>query len=138
MKSLTVVLAVLLGGCDSMPWARGPEVSGPTCTATCDAHLTQCREVVFAGFPQRGAIECPAEHNNCLRVCAKRHPDVLTSASAPTTGPAKMPTNASAAPGSPASMSREQRLRELRHLYEEGLITEDVYKERQKAILSEP
>ena len=34
--------------------------------------------------------------------------------------------------------SKEERLRELKHLYEEGLVSDDVYKERQKAILSEP
>jgi hypothetical protein len=37
-----------------------------------------------------------------------------------------------------AVSSREQRLRELKHLHDEGLVSDDVYKDRQKAILSEP
>jgi hypothetical protein len=37
-----------------------------------------------------------------------------------------------------AVSSKEARLRELKHLYDEGLVTDDVYKDRQKAILSEP
>jgi hypothetical protein len=37
-----------------------------------------------------------------------------------------------------AVSSKEARLRELKHLYDEGLVTDDVYKERQMAILSEP
>jgi hypothetical protein len=34
--------------------------------------------------------------------------------------------------------SKEARLKELKHFYEEGLVSDDVYKERQRAILSEP
>jgi hypothetical protein len=37
-----------------------------------------------------------------------------------------------------AVSSKEARLRELKHLYDEGLVTDDVYRDRQKAILSEP
>ena len=138
MKSLTAAFALLLTSCDSMPWTRGPEVSGLACTAACDAHFTQCQEVLFAGFAERGAIECPAEHKSCLRVCADRHPDVRTGAAVSATGPAKMPTGVTGPGYSPAATSREERLRELKHLYEEGLVTDDVYRDRQKAILSEP
>jgi hypothetical protein len=50
---------------------------------------------------------------------------------------------AAAASGSPATSSipaasKEAKLRELKHFYEEGLVTEDVYRDRQKAILGEP
>jgi hypothetical protein len=46
-------------------------------------------------------------------------------------------------PGPPAKSSipvasKEARLRELKHFYDEGLVTEDVYRDRQKAILAEP
>jgi hypothetical protein len=34
--------------------------------------------------------------------------------------------------------SKELRLRELKHFYEEGLVTEEVYRARQTAILAEP
>jgi len=138
MRSLTAALAVLLTSCDSMPWTRGPEVSGPACTAACDAHFTQCQEVVFAGFPERGAIECPAEHNSCLQVCTDRHPDVRTGAAVSAAGPEKMPTSVTSTVCAPAATSREDRLQELKHLYEEGLVTDDVYRDRQKAILSQP
>jgi hypothetical protein len=37
-----------------------------------------------------------------------------------------------------AISSKEARLRELKHLYDEGLVTDDVYRDRQMAILSEP
>jgi hypothetical protein len=37
-----------------------------------------------------------------------------------------------------AASTKEARLRELKHLYDEGLVTDDVYKARQMAILSEP
>jgi hypothetical protein len=43
-----------------------------------------------------------------------------------------------AAPRASAVASKEARLRELKHFYEEGLVTEDVYRERQTAILGEP
>jgi hypothetical protein len=54
-----------------------------------------------------------------------------------------MPAAAAASPQAAsgtvrAVSSREERLRELKHLYDEGLVTDDVYKDRQKAILSEP
>jgi hypothetical protein len=44
----------------------------------------------------------------------------------------------SAASSLHAVPSKEARLRELKHFYEEGLVSEDVYRERQKAILAEP
>jgi hypothetical protein len=37
-----------------------------------------------------------------------------------------------------AISSKEARLRELKRLYDEGLVTDDVYRDRQMAILSEP
>ena len=116
MKNLTVAVALVLGGCTSVPsvpWMQGPEVSESTCTAACDAHFEQCPQI-FAGFAERGAVECPAEHNHCLHSCATRRPAAR------------------------AASPKEERLRELKHLYDEGLVTDDVYKDRQKAILSEP
>jgi hypothetical protein len=42
-------------------------------------------------------------------------------------------------PGTVSSdSSKEARLRELKRLYNEGLVSDDVYRDRQKAILSEP
>ena len=128
MKNLTVAVALLiLGGCTSVPsvpWMQGPEVSESTCTAACDAHFEQCPQI-FAGFAERGAVECPAEHNHCLQSCATRRPAATASPRA-VSGTVR------------AASSKEERLRELKHLYDEGLVTDDVYRDRQKAILSEP
>lgn len=127
MKNLTVAVALVLGGCTSVPsvpWMQGPEVSESTCTAACDAHFEQCPQI-FAGFPERGAVECPAEHNHCLQSCATRRP-ARTGSPRAVSGTVR------------AVSSKEERLRELKHLYDEGLVTDDVYRDRQKAILSEP
>jgi hypothetical protein len=142
MKNLAAAFALALGGCASVPWMQGPEVSESTCTAACDAHFEQCPQV-FAGFSERGAVECPAEHNKCLQSCATRPPAARTAATSPIVTPTQMPAATAASPR-PASgsvravSSKEEKLRELKHLYDEGLVTDDVYRDLQKAILSEP
>jgi hypothetical protein len=142
MKNPAAAFALVLGGCASVPWMQGPEVSGSTCTAACDAHFEQCPRI-FAGFAERGAVECPAEHNKCLQSCATRPPAAPTAATPPVVTPSQMPAAAAASPQDMfgtvrAVSSKEERLRELKHLYDEGLVTDDVYRDRQKAILSEP
>ena len=145
MKNIAIAAALLLGGCGSLPLIRGPEVSKSTCTASCNAHFEQCPQV-FAAFPERGAVECPAEHNNCLRSCETRAPAARTAAAPQGLPPSDVPAISTAPSSSPQSMpgtvhavsSKEVRLRELKHLYDEGLVTDDVYKDRQMAILSEP
>jgi hypothetical protein len=130
MKNASAALALILSGCGNTPMqlVRAPEVSEPTCTAACNAHYDQCPSV-FANFPERGAVECPAEHNQCLKACA----------SAPPAPPAPVPPPAPVAASSAhASASKEARLRELKHFHDEGLVSEDVYRERQTAILGEP
>jgi hypothetical protein len=121
---------------------QGPEVSESACTAACDAHFEQCPQI-FAGFAERGAVECPAEHNHCLQSCATRRPAARTAATPSVLTPSQMPPAATASPqamsgAARAAASKEERLRELKHLYDEGLVTDDVYRDRQKAILSEP
>jgi hypothetical protein len=126
-----------------MPWTPGPEVSEAACTASCNAHFDQCPQI-FAGFPERGAVECPAEHNNCLRMCEKHHAAARPAATRPVIAASEVPAvsaspSPQAVPGPVRAVSsKEARLRELKHLYEEGLVTDDVYKDRQKAILSDP
>jgi hypothetical protein len=128
MKNASAALALILSGCGGpMQLVRAPEVSEPACTASCNAHYDQCPKV-FANFPERGAVECPAEHNQCLKACK----------SAPPAAPAPVPPAPVAASVASAGASKEARLRELKHFYEEGLVTEDVYRERQTAILGEP
>ena len=127
MKNATAALALILSGCGTVQLVRAPEVSEPTCTASCNAHYDQCPKV-FANFPERGAVECPAEHNQCLKACK----------SAPPAAPAPVPPAPVAASVASAGASKEARLRELKHFYEEGLVAEDVYRERQTAILGEP
>ncbi len=144
MKHLAAAFALVLGGCGSVPWTPGPQVSESACTAACDAHFAQCPQI-FSGFPERGAVECPAEHHNCLRSCATRHSAARTGVTPPAVPPSPMPAPAAtsgsppqAMPGAGPASSKEARLRELKHLYDEGLVTDDVYRDRQKAILSEP
>jgi len=149
----TLALVLILSGCGTVPpvpWARGPEVSDSACTASCNAHYEQCPQI-FERFPERGAVECPAEHSNCLKVCenAKAAPRAAaTPPAVPPPAPAPAPVAPAApAPAAPAAVaaspgravaSKEARLRELKHFYDEGLVSEDVYRERQTAILSEP
>ena len=149
MKQAAAALFLILGGCGTVQWVRTPVVDEATCTASCNAHYDQCPQV-FAGFPERAAVECPAEHNNCLRACAKGRPATHQAAAPPAAAPAQVPPAlppASSAPapvptpppGHPtAASSKEARLRELKHFYEAGLVSEDVYRDRQKTILAEP
>jgi hypothetical protein len=145
MKTAAAALALILSGCGTVRWVRAPEVSEAECTASCSAHYDQCPRV-FAGFPERAAVECPAEHNNCLRACGNGHPPAR-AASTPVAisppAPPAAPATAVPAPSAASSVhavvsSKEARLRELKHFYDEGLVTEDVYRDRQKAILAEP
>jgi hypothetical protein len=145
VKNLAIAVVLLLGGCGSLPLLRGPEVSKSTCTASCNAHFEQCPQV-FAAFPERGAVECPAEHDNCLRSCEARAPAARTAAAPQGLPPSDVPAVSTTPSSSPQSMpgtlhavsSKEARLRELKHLYDEGLVTDDVYRDRQMSILSEP
>jgi len=158
MKIGAAAIALILSGCgNAVPWVRPPEVSASTCTAACEAHFDQCPQI-FAQFPERGAIECPAEHRTCLKACANAQEPARASAApaalpppasaTPATLPAPPPAPATPAtlPAAPAAAtgvvraagSKEARLRELKHFYDEGLVTDDVYRDRQKAILAEP
>src|ERR1700675_2811686 len=91
MKKAAAALTLVLSGCGTVQWVRAPDVSEADCTAACDAHYGQCPQV-FAGFPERGAVECPAEHNNCLRACgnqhASAHPPAATLVTTPPAQPA--------------------------------------------------
>jgi hypothetical protein len=131
MKNGAAALALILSGCGSgtVQLVRAPEVSEPRCTASCNAHYDQCPQV-FANFPERGAVECPAERKQCLKACESA-PSPARNVAAPLAAPV-------AASVASAGASKEARLRELKHFYEEGLVTEDVYRERQTAILGEP
>jgi hypothetical protein len=137
MKNLAAAFGLVLSGCGSVPWMQGPDVSESTCTAACDAHFAQCPQI-FAGFPQRGAVECPAEHNKCLQSCATGHPAAPTAAMPAVGPPSRMPATPATSGTVSGDSSKEARLRELKHLYAEGLVSDDVYRDRQKAILSEP
>jgi hypothetical protein len=145
MKRATppAILALILSGCGAVQWVRPPDVSEADCTASCNAHYGQCPQV-FAGFPERAAVECPAEHDNCLRACENGHLPARAAAAPraiPPPAPFAAPAAAGPAPSAAGSFSvasKEARLRELKHFHDEGLISEVVYLERQKAILAEP
>lgn len=136
MKATAAALAVILSACGTQQWVRAPEVGKAECTASCNAHYDQCPQV-FAGFPERGAVECPAERNNCLKTCENGRAPARTAA-APSAIARPPPASAAAAAPAAAAASKEARLRELKHFYDEGLVTEDVYRDRQRAILAEP
>jgi hypothetical protein len=141
MKNGAAAIVLFLSGCGTVQWVPNPEVNGSTCTASCNAHYEQCPQV-FARFPERGAVECPAEHDQCLKACenAKGPAAASPAAASPAaaTPLAATPPAPAAAGSAPAVGSKEARLRELKHFYDQGLVTEDVYRDRQKAILSEP
>ena len=144
MKGGAAALALILSGCGTVPpvpWARGPEMSESACTASCNAHYDQCPQI-FANFPERAAVECPAEHNQCLKACEDGEKPGRTAAASRVAAadppPASVPPAQVAASPARAVASKEARLRELKHFHDEGLITDDVYRDRQKAILAEP
>ena len=134
MKIVVVVFAFMLTGCGSLPvlQVQGPQVSDSDCTASCSAHFEQCPQI-FASFPERGAVECPAEHDRCLKACSNAAKSARTPVAA---APRASAAAASAVPAS--SAAKEAKLRELKRFYEEGLVSEDVYRARQSAILAEP
>jgi hypothetical protein len=153
MKIAAAAVALILSGCGTVDLVRPPIVNDSNCTASCNAHYDQCPQV-FAMFPERGAVECPAAHNDCLKACENAPKPERTAAAPPVAPPvapppaqqpqaqqlqaAKVPPAPAAAGSTPAAGSKEARLRELKHFYDEGLVTEDVYRDRQKAILAEP
>jgi len=132
VKYTAVAMTLILSGCASgtLPWAQGPHLSESACTASCDAHYKQCPQV-FAAFPERGAVECPAAQKLCLNSCAAQRDDASGG------GPSVASHPAVAGPQHVVS-SKETKLRELKLLYDQGLVSDDVYRERQRAILTEP
>lgn len=143
MKRSIAAMMLILGGCASgtvtLPWAPRPALSESACTASCNAHYDECPQV-FANFPERGAVECPAEHDNCLKRCESHRVSASPTPPAAASSPADVPTAPAAREPAmaPRVSSKEARLKELKHLYEEGLVSDDIYKERQRAILAEP
>ena len=154
MKMGVAVFAFMLTGCGTLPLmqVQGPQVNDSDCTASCSAHFEQCPQI-FANFPERGAIECPAEHDRCLKACASAAKPARTPAAAPprasaaaagntapasATPPSAAPVGATPASAAGASAAKEAKLRELKRFYDEGLVSEDVYRARQTAILAEP
>jgi hypothetical protein len=152
MKAISMA-AVFLTGCSTTamhPWPQAQRLDEPSCLAACARHDEECPKI-FAAFPERGAVECPASHDDCVRSCkaaaAAPAPAVIAtptpaaSAPIPPVEPAPVlvtPTPAMAAPAPPLGTSKEAKLRELKRLYEQGLVTDEVYRARQLAILSEP
>jgi hypothetical protein len=146
MKNWIAASALMLSGCTppTLQWTHGPEVSEATCTASCNAHFDECPRI-FADFPERGAVECPAERDNCLKTCQVHHAAARPPAALPVAPASAVPAAPVVAVPSPAPQgaaraapSKEARLRELKRLYDEGLVSDDVYRHRQEAILAEP
>jgi hypothetical protein len=126
MKFLIAVSTLALCACTVGPLGKSTAVDAPACVAACIAQNERCPQM-FNAFPERGAIECPAAQHQCLRACERSK---VVAAAVPV----------APAPSEPAAVSRvskETRLRELKRFHDEGLITDDVYRERQTAIVSE-
>ena len=139
MKIGVAVFAFMLTACGSLPvvQVQGPQVSDSDCTASCSAHFEQCPQI-FASFPERGAVECPAQHDRCLKACASAAKSARAPVAAPPRASAAAASTAPAGGAAGASAAKEAKLRELKRFYEEGLVSEDVYRARQSAILAEP
>jgi hypothetical protein len=129
MKIISAFGALILCSCSTLPWQAQPRANDATCTASCDVHFEQCPQI-FAGFPGRADSECPAEHNSCLKSCA------TGATGAPAVVHMVAPVDN--AGHVPPAANKRARLSELKSLHDEGLITDDVYSDRQKAILAEP
>lgn len=146
MKAMAMA-ALLLSGCSTAsmhPWPQAQRIDEPSCLAACARHDQECPKI-FAAFPERGAVECPASHDDCVRSCksnaAAAPAPPVTAPTPPVAPPAPAvatPTAPIAAPAPGLGTSKEAKLRELKRLYEQGLVTDEVYKARQLAILSEP
>ena len=147
---LAALLALTLTGCASgpLPWVQGPQQDAGECTASCAAHFAQCPQI-FAAFPARGAVECPAARDTCLRGCARHSETSGAPVSAvalplpaalppPNLPPVNAPLRPVPASNLPTAASKEAKLRELKRWYEEGLVSEDIYKEQQRTILAQP
>jgi hypothetical protein len=133
MKISGAVLVIALGGCSAATMKPAPMAGASSCSAACEAHLERCNQA-FANFPERGAIECPTEFNRCLKACSgppavPRGLASLQGFATPVAAPDNKVNSVS---------SKEAKLRELKHLYDEGLLSEDVYRARQTVILAEP
>ena len=132
MKFKILACALILSGCSALPLVQTSP--GAESCGACDAHFDQCKKA-FANFPERGAVECPTEQNRCLKACAgaPKTAPVAVTAQPLSAAPVEKPESKTG-----PTASKEAKLRELKHYYEEGLISEDVYRARQTVILSEP
>ncbi len=134
-----VFAAVLVTGCSTAalkPWAQAQHQDEPACLAACEKHDQQCPQI-FAAFPERGAVECPASHVDCVKGCKATMAAAAPATAVSTPPPLTVSSPPSASPP-PVTASKEAKLRELKRLYDLGLVTDEVYKARQLAILSEP
>jgi len=112
----------LLAGCATPISDIDTSNKDPECAHSCSTNYNDCIKA-FTIFPIRAERECSAALHQCVRAC----PDKRADAAAP--GPP---------PSAAQRQSKEERLRELKRLHDAGLINDDVYSDRQKAILSEP
>lgn len=133
MKLVIVAACMALTACTIGPLGKATAVNESECTVACSAQFERC-PAMFSAFPERGAIECPGARQQCLHACVR-----LPVAVAPRAMPQVVPTPvAREPPVATQQTSKEARLRELKHFHDEELITDDVYRERQTAVISEP
>jgi len=111
--------ALILTGCGTVQLVRVPEVSEPACTATCNAHYDQCRK--FSPIFPNAAPSNARGTQSCLKAC-----EALRARRA-----------MAAAPRAKCGRIEEARLRDWKHFLRGRARYEDVYRERQTAILGD-
>jgi hypothetical protein len=127
MKAHALWLLFLVAGCATTISDVDTSNKEPECAHSCSNNYNDCIKA-FTLMPIRLQRECAAALHQCAQACPDKKADAALSGPVP--GP---PTVQRDQP-----RSKEDRLRELKRLHDAGLINDDVYSDRQKAILSEP
>ncbi len=122
MKRLVTTSIFILGGCAILVSActTTPQVDTskkePICSHACSAGYVECaRSFSLAPITQQNI--CVRSLDACLQAC---------------------PDKSEATGGAPAKQSIEDKLKDLKRLHDAGLISNEVYLERQRAILGRP
>jgi hypothetical protein len=112
----TVVIAsiFLLGGCATMVDSSGKE---PACAKPCATTYSSCMSGAMSYiFPITAQQNCTNALNACVQACPNKNESARTA----------------------TNQTTEEKLKELKRLHDTGLISDDVYLERQRAILGRP
>jgi hypothetical protein len=115
MRITTIIfatVATLVAGCASIADIDSSKKE-PSCTHSCSTNYSSCIQG-FTVFPIQAQHQCSTALHSCVAAC---------------------PDNAGPPAVVPSATSTEQQLKDLKKLHDEGLISDEVYLQRQKAIL---